>query len=803
MEMSATVGTLVVKILGDSSDLQRGVRDAKQSLQDVSSESKKASKSMDELDNSAGKSGKSVKDVGTQSQTASRSVDEFDKSVSESGKSLSNSADDADEFSNSLKKSASSADKTSGDVDELTDSLKKGGDAAGKAGDKIENAGDKTEGAGKQADIAADKNRNLKTELNNLNIMGFGVVAGLMAAAGAMIAVANAAQEAEKKVEAAYKVIRIGTGATGEELEKHMDVFERLNSRVSNSEEQVAKAVAELSTYYGIEGDDLEELAKQYLDLANLTGGDVSTAIQQAHDAFNKWGISVDEQADKLDFFYRICENSNVGMGDLLQLLGDADKDFQLLGLSMEDAAALIGNTNFGAGLADVQELEGAMERGLTQILSRQNTAVAQAQSAYDEALAEYTILTEEYSQMVNSDDASEAAVEAASGKLAKAQKILETAHKNLQDTLDKTNTKSAEEELTRIIEAMRNAADEGAAISIGTDGGLFSKKNAETLAKFFHSGALGFEEFKANAENSTDTLGGLVTETQTTDEKFTILGKHINDRLEPAGERFVEMLLELEPAALAVADAIAWVSQTCGIVAEKFGIVLEKIGLFSAGEGVGAKALQFLGMFADVILNVVSMALDGLIILLDLLAGDTESAMERFKDSFLDAFMVVYSYAFDFMKGLASIIESGINMIMQFVEDALNSVLKFVENIANSVIDVFTNAVNLAVAAVNTLIDGWNAAAAIFGGPQISHLAEVSIAHVSAPKVEMGEITSLTDALNQQYEALAKAVADRKGETTNNYNITINAKDKESGTSIANKTSKAINRNHAGGVGI
>ena len=124
-------------------------------------------------------------------------------------------------------------------------------------------------------------------------------------------------------------------------------------------------------------------------------------------------------------------------------------------------------------------------------------------------------------------------------------------------------------------------------------------------------------------------------------------------------------------------------------------------------------------------------------------------------------------------------------------------------ESIANSVIDVFTNAVNLAVAAVNTLIDGWNAAAAIFGGPQISHLAEVSIAHVSAPKVEMGEVSALTDALNQQYEALAKAVADRKGETTNNYNITINAKDKESGTSIANKTSKAINRNHAGGVGI
>lgn len=796
-ELSATIGTLIVKILGDSSDLQKEVKNAEKSLQDVSSESQKASKSMDGLDKSASKSGKSLRDVGSESQKTSKSVDGLDKSVSESGKSLSNSADDADEFSDSLKKSASSADKTSGDVDELTSALKKEGDAADKAGDKTEAAGDKTEAAGDQAEGAAGKNRNLKTELNNLNIMGFGVVAGLMAAAGAMIAVANAAQEAEKKVEAAYKVIRVGTGATGEELEGHMEVFERLNSRVSNTEEQVAAAVAKLSRYYGVEGDELERLAKQYLDLSKLTDTDVTTVITEAHDAFNKWGVSIDEQADKLDLLFNIGRDSTP---ELLTILSDADKDLQLLGLSIDDAAALISNAELTNGIEEISDLTGVMERSLSQILSKQNTAVAQAQAAYDEALAEYTNLTEEYSELVNSDDASEAAVEAASAKLTAVQKTLNDAHANLQKTLNSTTTDAAEEELRRIIDAMREAASEEDAVRIGSE--TFGR-NTMTIAKVLHSGALGFEELKRTAEESSDTLSGLVEETQTTDEKLTVLGKHINDRLEPAGAKFVEMLLELEPAALAVADAIAWVSQTCGIVTEKIGIVIEKLGLFSAGEGVGAKALQFLGMFADVILNVVSMALDGLIILLDLLAGDTESAMERFKDSFLDAFMVVYTYAFDFMKGLASIIESGINMIMQFVEDALNAVLKFVENIANSIIDVFTNAVNLAVAAVNTLIDGWNAAAAIFGGPQISHLAEVSIAHVSAPKVEMGEVSALTDALNQQYEALAKAAADRKGETTNNYNITINAKDKESGTSIANKTSKAMNRNHAGGVGI
>ena len=771
-EMSATVGTLVVKILADSTDLQKGVKESKKSLQEISSESKKTSKSMEELDRSASKS----------------------------GKSLSDSADDADDYSDSLKGASSAADKTSGNVDDLTASLKQEGDAADKAGDKVEDAGEKTEDLGDAASGTAGKSKSLKSQLGDLKIAGFGVVAGLMAAAAAMISVANAAQEAEKKVEAAYKTIRVGAGATGEELAKHMEVFESLNSTVSNSEDEVAKAVSNLNAYYDIQGDELEKLAKKYLDLANLTNTDVVTIIEEAHDAFNKWGVSVDEQADKLDYFFKVCKNPEKNMGAFLQTLSEADNDFKLLGYSIDDAAAIVSNAIQTKGLSEFTQLTGAMELGLSSIMSSQKEAVATAQSAYEEALEEYKDLSDEYWRLVDAG-APEEALEAASQKVNAAEKALSEANRNWQDTLKSTSTADAEKELMRVIDAMKAVGDEAQAQKLGED--IFGEKRALAVAKALYSGALGFEELKTQAEETAVTLADVVEETQTTDEKMTLMGKHINDRLEPMGSKLTDMLLTAEPAIIAVADAIAWVNTKCELFLGKLTTILEKIGILNAGEGIGEKFLGFFVTFCEMVTGVVSMALDGLIIGLDLLAGNSESAMERFNGSFSDAFLSVTDGAFGFMKTVSQIIESGLNLIVQFVEDALNSLLRFVTDIANGIIDVFTNAVNLAIDAVNTLIDSWNTVASITGGPMLSRIASISIEHIQAPKVEMSEITALTDALNQQYEALAKAVADRKGETTNNYNITINAKDKESGTNIANKTSRAFNRSHAGGSGI
>ncbi|MDE2519194.1 MAG: phage tail tape measure protein [Methanocorpusculum sp.] len=128
------------------------------------------------------------------------------------------------------------------------------------------------------------------------------------------------------------------------------------------SMQDIGSAVADLNTAYGLQGEELEELSRQYLALSQVTGMNVSTAIEKARAVFNKFGISVDQQTDKLDYFFRVYQNSGVSVDRLLSILDQYDRGFQLLGLSVEEAAAMIGTAVQKDGVEAAQELAQGLE---------------------------------------------------------------------------------------------------------------------------------------------------------------------------------------------------------------------------------------------------------------------------------------------------------------------------------------------------------------------------------------------------------------------------------------------------------
>jgi hypothetical protein len=63
----------------------------------------------------------------------------------------------------------------------------------------------------------------------------------------------------------------------------------------------VARAVADLNTRLGLTGDDLEVVAKQFLDAADMLGGDVSASIAGVSRALNDWGVSAKDTSAVMD----------------------------------------------------------------------------------------------------------------------------------------------------------------------------------------------------------------------------------------------------------------------------------------------------------------------------------------------------------------------------------------------------------------------------------------------------------------------------------------------------------------------
>ena len=212
-------------------------------------------------------------------------------------------------------------------------------------------------------------------------------VAALTALATAAVAVGQAALEAAQQFQEAANAIRIGTGATGEAFDQLNAVMLDINGTVASSTQDIGTAIADLNTAYGLQGEELESLSRQYLALAQVTGMDVSTAIEKARAVFNKFGVEVEDQSNTLDYFLRISQQSGVSMDQLLSILDSADRGFQLLGLSVEEAAAVIGTAMAKDGVEAAQELASGLERAASQAVEKWGSD-SEAQKGLQETLA-------------------------------------------------------------------------------------------------------------------------------------------------------------------------------------------------------------------------------------------------------------------------------------------------------------------------------------------------------------------------------------------------------------------------------
>lgn len=160
----------------------------------------------------------------------------------------------------------------------------------------------------------------------------------------------------------AFDAIRIGTGATGENLEGLENSARNLARSVPSSFEDIGTAVADINTRLGLTGEPLEEFAAGMLQLENMG---VDADINSVSAALNGFGVQAADMPHALDELFQVSQATGLTVTELADAAVKAGPSLRGFGFSMADSAALAGQMD-KAGLDAGKTLQ-SMQRGLAE----------------------------------------------------------------------------------------------------------------------------------------------------------------------------------------------------------------------------------------------------------------------------------------------------------------------------------------------------------------------------------------------------------------------------------------------------
>lgn len=210
-------------------------------------------------------------------------------------------------FEDKLEKEVTGASKEAGE---------KGGEALGK-------------------ELAEETNRSFKRRFDPNVVRN--IALGAAAAGGALIA---AAYQVGKEFDTMSDTIRVGTGATGDDLAALEESARRVGMTSTQSFGEVGAVVADINTRLGLTGSELEAVSSAVL-LAQELGQDLD--INTVTGAMKVFGIQNEDIADQMDALFRVSQSTGVGMNELATIAQKAAPQLTNLGFSFEEATALIG----------------------------------------------------------------------------------------------------------------------------------------------------------------------------------------------------------------------------------------------------------------------------------------------------------------------------------------------------------------------------------------------------------------------------------------------------------------------------
>ena len=186
---------------------------------------------------------------------------------------------------------------------------------------------------------------------SGLKTAGIGIAVGLGAAF----------VKAGLDFEAMENILIKGTGATGQALEDLKTQATDVLRTVPETAEVVAGAIADVNTFFGATGDQLEATTGLFLDFARITDMDVGDAIARLDAQMTQFGIPLEDTDELLGDLVRIAQATGAPMDNLLGQMEKFGPIFATAAFSGEETIAMFGMLE-QAGV-DVTKLGPSLEK--------------------------------------------------------------------------------------------------------------------------------------------------------------------------------------------------------------------------------------------------------------------------------------------------------------------------------------------------------------------------------------------------------------------------------------------------------
>ncbi|TGE33322.1 phage tail tape measure protein [Desulfosporosinus sp. Sb-LF] len=141
----------------------------------------------------------------------------------------------------------------------------------------------------------------------------------------------------------AQNTIRVGTGATGKDLQNLSDDFKATYTQVSSSMDDTSKVIADLNTRTGLAGKPLQDLSVQMLKLAKISGEDLNTLIPATTRMFQDAGIKQADYSKALDYTFKVSQTTGIGVGRLQELMTQFGGPLRQMGFDWQTSGAMLG----------------------------------------------------------------------------------------------------------------------------------------------------------------------------------------------------------------------------------------------------------------------------------------------------------------------------------------------------------------------------------------------------------------------------------------------------------------------------
>lgn len=244
------------------------------------------------------------------------------------------------------------------EAEKATDNL---GSKFKEAGEKIQNAGKKIEGAGK----------------------------ALIPVSAAAAAVGAGAIKSAMELDEGYDTVITKTGAAGEALDSLKksvdDTFGDLPTTAANA----GIAVGEVNTRFGLTGEALTNLSKDFIRFAEINGTDLNNAIDSVDSVMTKFSVDSSETTKVLGLLTKAGQDTGISMDTLQNDLKTNGAVLKEMGLGLAQSVSLLAqfeasgvdSTTALAGLKKAQQQATKEGKTLDEALGETIANIAGAKS--------------------------------------------------------------------------------------------------------------------------------------------------------------------------------------------------------------------------------------------------------------------------------------------------------------------------------------------------------------------------------------------------------------------------------------